>query len=367
MRDQIGSWKAGKFLALTSRPWSINSYCLSKLWYRTACIDLRAGDSDAITSNIKGWLYQDLLEKPQEMMIYRQPDQGGLGVHHVRCRAMAMLVHTFLSQAICPKFMTNHYYTALYQWHVLDRRDMADPGRPPYYSADFFSTIRDVHQNTPLNLAWVTLRQWYQILIERGITHTSNDLDSPPQLILNRSEERNQQVEFSTPYRLARQFGLSPDQKSFLFKLIQSILPTRDRLARMRKADSAQCMFCDQLDSTCHIILCSNSSEVTMPLMNCLSTHLDNITPENIVMMNVKPPESMELPLTWLVATCLGYVWEMRADGKKAKLMDCKAILLAKVAMLKQTHWKKYTLHNGAVLLEEMINLHYNLKIVEIK
>ena len=119
-------------------------------------------------------------------------------------------------------------------------------------------------------------------------------------------------------------------------------------------------MFCDQPDSTCHIILCSNSSEVTMPLMNCLSTHLDNITPENIVMMNMKPPESVELPLTWLVATCLGYVWEMRADGKKAKLMDCKAILLAKVAMLKQTHWKKYTLHNGAVLLEEMINLHYN-------
>ena len=147
---------------------------------------------------------------------------------------MAMLVHTFLSQAIFPKFMTNHYYTAVYQWHVIDRRDMDDPGRPPYYSAAFFSTIRDVHQNTPLNLAWVTLRQWYQILIESGVTHTSNDLDSPPQLILNRSEERNQQVEFSTPYRLAGQFGLSPDQKSFLFKLIQSILPTRDRLARMR-------------------------------------------------------------------------------------------------------------------------------------
>ena len=44
VKDQIGSWKAGKFLPLTSRPWSINCYCLSKLWYRTSCVDLRALD-----------------------------------------------------------------------------------------------------------------------------------------------------------------------------------------------------------------------------------------------------------------------------------------------------------------------------------
>ena len=58
--------------------------------------------------------------------------------------------------------------------------------------------------------------------------------------------------------------------------------------------------------------------------MNCISTHLDNCTPENIVMLNMKLPEFMELPLTWLIVTCLRYVWETRADGKNAKLMDCK-------------------------------------------
>ena len=74
VRDQMGAWKSGKFLPLTSRPWSLNCYCLSKLWYKTSCLDLRVGDSDAITSSVKGWLYQDMLLKPQEMMLYRQTE-----------------------------------------------------------------------------------------------------------------------------------------------------------------------------------------------------------------------------------------------------------------------------------------------------
>ena len=69
IKNQINGWKAGKFLPLTSRPWSLNSYCLPKLWYRTACLDLRVGDSSAIASNIKTWLYQDMLLKPQEIMM----------------------------------------------------------------------------------------------------------------------------------------------------------------------------------------------------------------------------------------------------------------------------------------------------------
>ena len=69
IQDQMGSWRSGKFLPLTSRPWSLNSYCLSKLWYKASCIDFRVGDSNTITSSVKSWLYQDMLLKPQEMMV----------------------------------------------------------------------------------------------------------------------------------------------------------------------------------------------------------------------------------------------------------------------------------------------------------
>ena len=153
VKNKINSWKTGKFMPLTSRPWSINTYCLSKLWYRTACLDLRVGDSTAIASSVKSWLYQDLLIKPQEIMMYREVVDGGLGVHNVKMRAMAMLLHTFLSQAISPLYKHNMFYNTLYRWYVLEERDFPDPGRPPFYSSAFFSIIKDVKDNTPLNVA----------------------------------------------------------------------------------------------------------------------------------------------------------------------------------------------------------------------
>ena len=85
---------------------------------------MRVGDSSAITSSVKSWLFQDMLEKPQEMVTYRQVELGGLSVHCVRTRAMAMLIHTFLAQAICPRFNNNQYLNQLYKWHVLEDRDI---------------------------------------------------------------------------------------------------------------------------------------------------------------------------------------------------------------------------------------------------
>ena len=38
------------------------------------CLDLRVGDISAIYSSVKGWLYQDMLIKPQEIIMYRQPE-----------------------------------------------------------------------------------------------------------------------------------------------------------------------------------------------------------------------------------------------------------------------------------------------------
>ena len=183
VKDRIGSWKSGKFMPLTSRPWSINTYCLPRLWYRTGCLDLRLGDSDAITSAVKGWLFQDLLLKPEEMLTYRKVEMGGLGMHNVKMRAMAMLIHTFLSQAISPCFPNNQYHNTLYKWHVLEERNLPDPGRPPYYSSAFFALIKRVKETTPLNVAWVTVRQWYQLLLEMFVTHTSENLDLPPILL----------------------------------------------------------------------------------------------------------------------------------------------------------------------------------------
>ena len=83
--NTINSWKAGKFMPLTMRPWSINSFVLAKVWFRCGSVDLRVGDINAINSSIKSWLYADLFEKPSEMVMCRPAPYGGLGVSPCCC------------------------------------------------------------------------------------------------------------------------------------------------------------------------------------------------------------------------------------------------------------------------------------------
>ena len=95
----ISSWKSGKFMPLVCRPFSLNTYCLSKVWFRTSSVDMRAGDITAITSKIKSYCYQDLYQKPSEVLLYRGVDEGGLGLHHLKSKALANLISTFIQTA----------------------------------------------------------------------------------------------------------------------------------------------------------------------------------------------------------------------------------------------------------------------------
>ena len=92
VRKTVNPWKAGKFLPITQRGWSLNSYCLSKVWFRAKSVDLRACDVSNITSSYKSWIYQDMLLKPEEMMLHRPASHGGLGLHHVKLKALAELI-----------------------------------------------------------------------------------------------------------------------------------------------------------------------------------------------------------------------------------------------------------------------------------
>ena len=46
----IGPWKGGRFMPLTLRCHSVNTYCFSKLWFECGSTDLRQGDITKITS-----------------------------------------------------------------------------------------------------------------------------------------------------------------------------------------------------------------------------------------------------------------------------------------------------------------------------
>ena len=147
--------------------------CPDKSLVQMPHCDLRVTDITSITSKVKSWLYQDQLEKPEEMILYRPILMGGLGLHHVKIKAMSSLIRTFMETAVHPSFLHSLYHTILFKTYVLlDDSISSPPPMPPFYNESFFNCIRWVKENTPLNVATMTTAQWYRVLaIEEGDHH----------------------------------------------------------------------------------------------------------------------------------------------------------------------------------------------------
>ena len=120
-----------------------------------------------------------------------------------------------------------------YKWHVLKERNFPYHGCPLYYSEKYFKFIKEIHKSTPLNITWLMVKEWYKLLLEKEITHFSDNLSSAPVLLASKVELEYPDVDWGTPFTLQRKFGLAPEQKTFLFKLVQSLLPNKERLARV--------------------------------------------------------------------------------------------------------------------------------------
>ena len=100
----IGPWKGGKFMPLSQRSHSLNTYCLSKIWFKCPSIELRVTDLTKISTLIKSWLFQDQLIKPEDHVLYRSRTQGGLNLTNIKVKAQSLLIKTFLETALSDKF-----------------------------------------------------------------------------------------------------------------------------------------------------------------------------------------------------------------------------------------------------------------------
>ena len=142
----------------------MNQFCFSRVWFRTHSVDLRVMDINTITSATKSWIYADMLVKPEELVLHRPPSAGGLGALHVKMKALAGLIRTFMETAVNPQFLHSQYHEILYRYHVLEDRSFPNPGLPP------FKNIRKAHKTPHLNVSTMQEGMWYQFLLEDHVT-----------------------------------------------------------------------------------------------------------------------------------------------------------------------------------------------------
>ena len=315
VKNTIGPWKAGRFMPLILRPYSANNFALSKVWFKCSSVNLRNQDIDSITSQVKSWLYQDCLEKPSELVLFRDNKVGGLGLFNVRIRALALLIRSFLETACNPHFRHSLLHQILYRYHIMGDDSIPDPGYLPYYDRQFFNTIKHYKDNCPLNIEVMTTRQWYRVLIEDGVTMQGN----PATLIPVRAEISRPGQDWSATWAILKTRGLSSEDSSFLFKLLHQLLPTQDRINRITR-ESSVCKVCkaapeDLVHAFFDCLPCKDASAL---LLSYVSLLVPGATPIDILTLNLagSVEESVYLASLVLIATGLSYMWKSRVDKK---------------------------------------------------
>ena len=88
-------------------------------------------------------------------------------------------------------------------------------------------------------------------------------------------------------------------------------------------------------------------------MLDILDSYLGNVEPADLIILNFHCTESLELPVAWLISSCLMLVWKDKLGGVRPRWE-----LTAKLAVLKKTRWTLHNIHNSAVIIDEMINLH---------
>ena len=84
------------------------------------------------------------------MLLYREVEQGGLGLHHIHSKALANLI-AFIQTSKNERFQKSLFHSWLYGYHVEADPALPDPDYTPYYDQEFFSIIREVKEKTALN------------------------------------------------------------------------------------------------------------------------------------------------------------------------------------------------------------------------
>ena len=340
--NTINSWKAGKFMPLTMRPWSINSFVLAKVWFRCGSVDLRVGDINAINSSIKSWLYADLFEKPSEMVMCRPASYGGLGVSSVKFKAMAALIQTFMETSANPKFRKSLLHSAMYRYHVLSDTSIPNPGYLPCYPASFFDTIRRVHLETPLNVTTMSTSQWVRVLTEEGLTMEFNGVW---QHIPCRPEILAPNNDWEHTWKLVRLRGLDSDLTSFNFKLVHGLLVTKKRMHQLNPVTPSTCTHCNDLveEDLQHALLsCSYNDGVGQSLLAAVQNILPDVTPDCLLRLELgNLQEDDELSLVTVISTCLMETWKKRFEKLRIRLYDIRATLEARCLLLRETRFSE--------------------------
>ena len=330
VQDTIRSYKAGRHSPLICRPFTANTYIMSKVSYRSAVLNLRIQDTNKIQAAVKQWISQNLLLKPPEVLLFREVENGGLGLVNTSARCTANLLKTFVEQCHPQSKFPSLYLNSLYRCYVTEELEPSTVKRPPYYTEEFFQLIKEAREDSNDNILSISTRGWQTRILERSITHLRDPETGLPELIKTEQETRYDQADWVNAWSIRRCQGLSPAHKSWLFQFANGLHLNNERLHRIGKTLSPDCDFCEKVDSRCHLIRCEFNKKVgegfCRVLTECTGQQVDD---DKLSICDMDIPNTLVLPALFTMCEVLKKIQESRAKRQPIKIPKMTAQIKA--------------------------------------
>ena len=150
--------------------------------------------------------------------------------------------------------------------------------------------------------------------------------------------------------------GLTNDSRTFLWRLLNNLLPTEQRLHKLHKSPSAICKLCqDNQDDNIwshSFASCSFSLQAMEWMINILKMFDPSITKERAVLLQINPQNTDNvLPCVWIIAETLQFIWAKRRSKAHIKLDEMTALISARCLTLKTSELFKNHATNVLTLM----------------
>ena len=286
-------------------------------------------------------------------MLYRRVEEGGLGLHHVQSKALAHLISTFIQTAANKRFRSSLYHSWLYRFHIEGEANLPNPGFTPYYDRNFFEVIKEAYTQPQHNPPEMTVSQWYQFLLSRNLT--KQVIDEVPVLVPCRIEERYPQICWADSYRISRLKGLSPQNKSFLFKLTHELLPSKERLNHLNLAPTSLCWCSSEcIETYQHMFFdCEKNSEAGSAILNCVRSYNEGLTNLKCLRLELNADDPFLLASVDIISTGLEHIFLNRRQKKTTSLFSIRTELETSVAIKRKSRSRR--LRECAEIMQNMI------------
>ena len=317
-RKKIYDWNLRSLDSFQQRVDALHIFGTSKLWYLCQALPLPSEYAKRFESIIYNFVWRGKLEKLALDETKNPRDQGGLNIICIRSKSEALFLRQTCRLLADPNFNS---YKHIKFWIGLYLRDiMPVMGQGVYADEqpEYFQYLKEVFKEAHAleiikieNLNSVTAKQIYE-----DFTSTF----PPPKVIYRYSD-----LPWEDIWRRLNRPVIDSPVKDILFMVIHNVLPTRDRLYKLRKCNSSQCTAGDGEEDVEHLFTSCIRTQVAWAwarrkIMN-LMTFNDGF-PSNFELLHLAYETMMEDEVLWIIAQYCYYVWGIKQQTSHNYVVD---------------------------------------------